>query len=110
VDGSRKQFKDSRGQLACDFRRASDFHAVLLAMMAHDLQQPLQVIQGSYERLAHVLDVRASVEYVRRGERAIVQVSEQLDLLVDALRHHQRGLKIEPISPGTWAFADRPLW
>jgi two-component system, OmpR family, phosphate regulon sensor histidine kinase PhoR len=97
VDGSQKQFDGSRGQLDCDLRRASDFHAVLLAMMAHDLRQPLQVIQGSYERLAHGLDVRAGVEYVRRGTRAVAQVSEQLDLLVDALRHHQRGLNIEPM-------------
>jgi two-component system, OmpR family, phosphate regulon sensor histidine kinase PhoR len=97
VDGSQTQIDDSGGQRACDFRRASDFHAVLLAMAAHDLRQPLQVIQGSYERLAHGLGVQASVEYVRRGERAVVQLSEQLDLLVDALRHHQRGLKIEPM-------------
>jgi hypothetical protein len=32
-------------------QRVSDFHAVLLGMAAHDLRQPLQVIQNTYEWL-----------------------------------------------------------
>ena len=32
-----------------DLQRVSDFHAVLLGMAAHDLRQPLQVIQSTYE-------------------------------------------------------------
>jgi hypothetical protein len=35
-----------------DLQRVSDFHAVLLGMAAHDLRQPLQVIQSTYEWLS----------------------------------------------------------
>ena len=37
-------------------QRVSDFHAVLLGMAAHDLRQPLQVIQSTYEWLSGRFD------------------------------------------------------
>jgi hypothetical protein len=40
----------SEGQY--NLQRVSDFHAVLLGMAAHDLRQPLQVIQSTYEWLS----------------------------------------------------------
>ena len=39
-----------------DLQRASDFHAVLRGMAAHDLRQPLQVIKSTYERLGGRFD------------------------------------------------------
>jgi hypothetical protein len=40
-------------------QRVSDFHAVLLGMAAHDLRQPLQVIQNTYEWLNGRFDAEA---------------------------------------------------
>jgi hypothetical protein len=39
------------GEREHDPQRARDFHAVLLGMPGHDLRQPLQVVQSTYERL-----------------------------------------------------------
>ena len=54
-----------------DLQRASDFHAVLLGMAAHDLRQPLQVIQNTYEWLNGRFDAEADRMRLQRGERAV---------------------------------------
>jgi signal transduction histidine kinase len=70
----------------------SDFNAVLLAMAAHDLRQPLQLILGAFYRLRQQLGPEC--EYIERGELSIRRLTEQLDHLVDALRLHERRTSI----------------
>jgi hypothetical protein len=54
-----------------DLQRVSDFHAVLLGMAAHDLRQPLQVIQSTYEWLSGRFDAEADRMRLQRGEGAV---------------------------------------
>jgi len=88
-------------------RHASDFPAVLLAMAGHDLRQPLQIISAAFGWLGRRLESDSEREYVRRGEAAIAQLTDQLDHLVDALRLHEHAaaialapLRLEPLLTG----------
>src|SRR5437763_5851233 len=60
----------------------SDFCAMLLAMLSHDLRQPLQIIMAAHD----ALDLRLAGELERRQlariERAAAQVAEKLELLL----------------------------
>jgi len=76
-------------------RGASDFPAVLLAMAGHDLRQPLQVLAASFGWLGRRLSSDSEREYVRRGQLAVAQMTEQLDHLVDALRLHEHSTRID---------------
>jgi two-component system phosphate regulon sensor histidine kinase PhoR len=86
-----------------DLQRASDFHAVLLGMAAHDLRQPLQVIQSTYEWLASRFDAAADRARLQRGQRAAAKLAEQLDQLAAALRLYQHATTMElspvPLAP-----------
>ena len=86
-----------------DLRRVSDFHAVLLGMAAHDLRQPLQVIQSTYEWLNGRFDAEADRMRLQRGERAVAKLAEQLDQLAAALRLYQHATTMElspvPLAP-----------
>ena len=75
--------------------RASDFQAALLGMAGHDLRQPLQVIQSAYEWLGSRVGTSSEKERLERGERAIANLTEQLDRLVWALRLYQYTKTIE---------------
>ena len=81
-----------------DLRRTSDFQSALLGMAGHDLRQPLQVIRSAYEWLGHRVADTSGRERLRRGERAIAKLTEQLDTLVDALRLHECTGRME-VSP-----------
>jgi signal transduction histidine kinase len=80
-------------------QHASDFHAVLLAMAGHDLRQPLQIITGVHSWLSRRLTTGSEREFLRRGELAIAQLTEQLDQLIEALRLHPNaaGINLEPV-------------
>jgi two-component system, OmpR family, phosphate regulon sensor histidine kinase PhoR len=67
-------------------QRLSDFHAALVAMAGHDLRQPLQIIVGVHAWLTKRLTEQAEREHLERGRRAIAQLVDQLDHLVDSLR------------------------
>jgi signal transduction histidine kinase len=95
VSADEPHIANANEQRARDLQRASEFHAVLLAMAGHDLRQPLQIIMGTYSWLSRRLDTSSEREYLRRGELAIAQLTEQLDHLVDALRMHQRAASIQ---------------
>jgi signal transduction histidine kinase len=86
-----------------DLQRVSDFHAVLLGMAAHDLRQPLQVIQSTYEWLSGRFDAEADRMRLQRGERAVARLAEQLDRLAAALRLYQHTTMMElspvPLAP-----------
>ena len=80
-------------------QRGSDFQAALLGMAGHDLRQPLQVIQQSYEWLSARIDTTPERMRVQRGERAIAQLTDQLDRLVGALHlyEHTRSVEVCPV-------------
>ncbi len=82
-----------------DLQRASDFNALLLGMAGHDLRQPLQVIQSTYEWLSGKLDADAEKAWLRRGELAATMLTEQLDRLVDGVRlyDHTTKMKVAPV-------------
>jgi two-component system, OmpR family, phosphate regulon sensor histidine kinase PhoR len=88
------------GQQERELQEASNFHAVLLAMAGHDLRQPLQVVKSTYEWLARKVDTDAEQEYLRRGRSAIFSLSNQLDLLIEALRLHQQSacIRLTPVA------------
>jgi signal transduction histidine kinase len=66
----------------------SDFLATLLAMAAHDLRQPLQVITGAHDLLAGVLR-GASLRFVlTRAEDAATRLGVMLAELAEALQLH----------------------
>ena len=77
-------------------QQANDFHGVLLAMAGHDLRQPLQSIVGAYDWLARRLGGSSELEHLRRGRLALAQLTDQLDLLIEALRMHEHSLEIQP--------------
>jgi signal transduction histidine kinase len=74
---------------AADWQRASDFQAALLGMAGHDLRQPLQIIQGTYELLRTRARSASEQAWLDRGERAINGMAEQLDCLLGALHLYE---------------------
>jgi K+-sensing histidine kinase KdpD len=80
---------NERGQREHELQLANDFHGVLVAMAGHDLRQPLQTIMTAYEWLGRRLGSSSEREYLRRSSFAIMRLSEQLDLLIEALRLHE---------------------
>jgi two-component system, OmpR family, phosphate regulon sensor histidine kinase PhoR len=81
-----------------NLQRTSDFQAALLGIAGHDLRQPLQVIQGTYEWLATCVSTDCCQARLERGERAIATLSEQLDRLVGALRLYEYAKTMETSS------------
>jgi two-component system phosphate regulon sensor histidine kinase PhoR len=62
------------------------FAATLLAMAAHDLRQPLQVITGAHDLLARILSSDDQREELARAEDATAQLATMLAQLAEALR------------------------
>jgi two-component system phosphate regulon sensor histidine kinase PhoR len=90
----------------CDNRRDApllrivDFYTVLLAMAAHDLRQPMQVIMNSYSALSRHDIAAPARKYIERGELAATQLGKHLDTLVEAIRLHRRapGVGLAPVA------------
>ena len=91
---SARQF--SEGEL--DLQRVTDSHSVLLSMAAHDLRQPLQVIQNTYEWLSDRFDAEVDRVRLGRGQRAVAKLAELLDQLAAALRLYELTATLE-LSP-----------
>jgi two-component system, OmpR family, phosphate regulon sensor histidine kinase PhoR len=72
-----------------DLQRASDFQVALLGMAGHDLRQPLQVIQGTYELLRTRARSTSEQVWLDRGELALDRLTEQLDRLLGAIRLYE---------------------
>ena len=83
------------GGLPC----ADNFYETVLAMVSHDLRQPLQLIISAQELLARRVTASPERELLECSERASAQLAEQLDQLVDALHLHQStgGIRPEPV-------------
>jgi K+-sensing histidine kinase KdpD len=73
----------------------SDFCAMLLAMVSHDLRQPLQIIMAAHDALALRLAGEAERRQLERIERATTQVADKLELLLQALRLRESAGKTE---------------
>ena len=80
-----------------------EFYAVLLGMAAHDLRQPLQVLQSTYEWLDRHVGSAIGQAQLARGQRAIESLKEQLDRLVGAIRIQEQMSHMElwpvPLQP-----------
>jgi signal transduction histidine kinase len=96
VSESDRAASNDRDRHERQLQQANDFHGVLLAMAGHDLRQPLQSIVGAYDWLARRLGSSSEQEYLRRGRLALAQLTDQLDLLIEALRMHAHSLDIQP--------------
>jgi hypothetical protein len=64
----------------------SDFCAMLLAMVTHDLRQPLQIIMAAHDTLDLRLNGEPERRQLARIERAATKVANRLELLLQALR------------------------
>jgi two-component system, OmpR family, phosphate regulon sensor histidine kinase PhoR len=75
------------------------FEAMLLAIAAHDLRLPLQVLRSVHERLGVGVRTHSELGLLRRGENAVDRLGEQLKQLVSAfLRYEQTNvLRLSPI-------------
>lgn len=72
-----------------DLQRANDFQVALIGMVGHDLRQPLQIIQGTYELLRRRAGSKSEQAWLECGERAIGRLAEQLDRLLGAIRLYE---------------------
>jgi two-component system phosphate regulon sensor histidine kinase PhoR len=77
----------------------SDFEAMLLIIAAHDLGQPLQVIQNAYDILGLTARTAPELELLRISQIAINRLKEQLHQLQTAMRLRERttGMNLEPL-------------
>jgi two-component system, OmpR family, phosphate regulon sensor histidine kinase PhoR len=82
-----------------DIQRTPDFQALLLAMAGHDLRQPLQVIQSAHDRLGIGIRSKFEQDLLQTGQRAIDNLSGQLNQLLDALRllEHSKKAKLSRV-------------
>jgi two-component system phosphate regulon sensor histidine kinase PhoR len=94
--GQRGEGDEDRG--GRDSPAVGDFYAVVLALAAHDLRQPLQIMMSAHEWLERSLTGDPEREYLRRAGVAIAQLSGQLDSLVDMLRLYERRVSIKQVA------------
>jgi signal transduction histidine kinase len=83
---------------------ASNLEAVLLAIAAHDLRQPLQVIQSAHELLGLAHRTDHELNLLRIGQAGIDRLKMQLQELAVALRLREirkspklRPIRVEPL-------------
>jgi signal transduction histidine kinase len=77
----------------------SDFAATLLAMVGHDLRQPLQVIISAHDVLAQTDACEEQREELTRAENPTKQLASMLGQLVEALQLRERlgGVPLRPV-------------
>ena len=71
---------------AGEFGDIRGFESVLLAIVGHDLRQPLQIIQSAHELLEMGLRTNAELAYLRSAQNAIDRIKDQLTQLMTAVR------------------------
>jgi two-component system, OmpR family, phosphate regulon sensor histidine kinase PhoR len=85
---------------------AQEFQTTIVGMLAHDLRQSLQVIQGTYSLLRSRLEEMPQQAWLDRGERAVTKLTEQLNCLVDAYYLAERASALEvssvELAPRFW--------
>jgi two-component system phosphate regulon sensor histidine kinase PhoR len=77
-------------------RQASEFLGALLGIVADDLRRPLQILQCTHDWLASQADIDCERNCIARSERAIGELTDQLDSLVSALRLYGYTRTMEP--------------
>jgi two-component system, OmpR family, phosphate regulon sensor histidine kinase PhoR len=75
------------------------FEAMLLAIAAHDLRLPLQVLRSVHERLGVGVRTNSELGLLQRAENAVDRLGEQLKQLVSALLLYEQSnvLRLSPI-------------
>jgi signal transduction histidine kinase len=83
-----------------DLQGASDFQIALLGMASHDLRQPLQIIQSTYELLRTRPCGKSEQRLLEVGEQAVGRLTEQLNCLSGAihLHEHTKGMELSSVS------------
>lgn len=76
--------------------RGADLAAVLLAVAAHDLRQPLQMMQHACDSLSRGIRTRSELKQLESSQTAIDRMAQQLKDLLGALLVHERARGIEP--------------
>ena len=77
-------------QCKSELARVNDFYAAVLAMVTHDLRQPLQVIVGSHELLAQKLIAGPERRHLHHAQQASRELAARLDQLTDVFRIQQQ--------------------
>ncbi len=67
-------------------QRDTEFCTALLAMVGHDLRQPLQILAGSLSCLAQYRTKPREARWIHNSELAIARLVGHLDMLVDTIR------------------------
>ena len=76
-------------------QRGSDFAAMLLAIAAHDLRQPLQMMQHAHDALGRGIRTKSELKLLELSQTAIERMDQQLKELLGALLLHHRAGRIE---------------
>ena len=79
---------------------AQEFQTTIIGLLGHDLRQSLQIIQGTYALLRSRLEEMPQQAWLDRGERAAINLTEQLNYLVDAFYLAERDNTLEVSSVG----------
>jgi signal transduction histidine kinase len=81
---------------------AGDFQAALLSLAGHDLRQPLQIIQATYDLLSTHVRTEAEQAWLQRGQHAISALTEQLDRFVQTSRLYEytKAMEISSVALG----------
>jgi len=91
IEMTRRPF--ARGTIGTAASQASsDFPTVLLAIAAHDLRQPLQIIQRVYWHLNH--QAKSDVLLLQLGQNAVDRLTEQLNELLGAVLLYEKTKQI----------------
>lgn len=84
-------------------QQGSDFATVLLATAAHDLRQPLQMMQYAHDSLGSGVRTKSELKLLELSQTAIDRMAQQLKELLAALLLHDRVGRIElgavPVDP-----------
>jgi two-component system phosphate regulon sensor histidine kinase PhoR len=94
MNGFERFAETAAHHVIADLQRASDFQAAIIGMAGHDLRQPLQIIQGTYELLRTRCGMSEQV-WLDRGEQAIGRLTDQLDCLLGAIRFYESAKTLE---------------
>jgi two-component system phosphate regulon sensor histidine kinase PhoR len=97
------------GSQLCE-KNTNNFHAALLGIAGHDLRQPLQVIQNTYDLLRGGARGPREQAWLDNGERAVNKLQEQLDGLLTAIRIYEQTRTVEisavELAPLFWRLAN----
>lgn len=100
-----KELDASRSEI----ERVSRAKSRMLAIVGHDLRQPLHVVTGAVRLLLQHSESEASTRLLRMTERNILSISRSFEQLVDVVRHESSRSSSAwiPRCPTAWAWGWR---